>query len=514
METKHTAKTVLWVTAISIFARLLTLVSYQLYMPVYGSKDIALNIYSYALTLPNTIFTCIGTLLTTVVIPIYSSLLAKDDKLKAKSFLDNIISISSVIILVLVAVGLLIVPFIVGFSAYAPDQTQFDYAVYATRILMPVMFFHGLCFIFQGILQSHGKFKLIAAVSVPTSVATIAYMIFFAKQFGVDGLLIATLIGLCAQAIVLLPSVLKTGYRFKFSFNLKNLEIISCWKLIPPVLLGVSAYQINMMFNVTLASNFNAVTLMLNVQNIIITSILTIVYSATSVYYPRLAVQWSLSSIDEYKKSLAEIISGLLFILIPATIGFIAVRFSLFDLITRWGAVTSDDVLLSGNLLALYALGIWALGLKEVFDRAFYAQKNAKISGFIGLLIMIINIILSLSLLSLLGIFALPIAYTVSSSIGVTVIIILMMKKIGKLNCGLFKHTLKCTASALIMLIFVTLSQMALQPVLGDDAVSRAIALIAPVVIGIIVYAIATLIFKVTQTTDIITKLTSKKTNP
>ncbi len=507
METKNTSKTVIWVTVISLVARILTLVSYQMYMPVYGAKDISLNIYSYALNLPNVIFTCIGTLLTTVVIPVYSGLLAKEDKSKAKSFLDDILTVSGTFLIGLVGIGMLIAPFIVSFSAYGKVPAQFDYAVYATRILMPVMFFHGLCFIFQGILQSHGKFKLVAAVSIPTSLTTMIYMIFFGKRLGVDGLLIATLVGLCAQSLILLPAVLKTGYRYKPSFNLKSPEIRSCSKLIAPVLLGVSAYQINTLYNVTVASDFNVVTLMVNVQGLLITSVLTIVYSATAVYYPRLTVHWALNNIDEFKKSLSEIISGLLFLLIPATFGFIAVRYSLFNLISRWGEVTWDDILLSGNMLALYALGIWALGLKEVFDRAFYAQKNAKVSGFVGLLIMVSNIVFSLSLLNVCGVFALPLAFSLSSSLGVSILIIFMYKKIGSLNCQLLKHIIKCTVSAAIMFLFVTLMQYLIQPFVNNSLPSRVLELGLPVLVGIAVYFIAVCLFKVKHGRDMLEKL-------
>ncbi len=507
METKNTSKTVIWVTVISLVARILTLVSYQMYMPVYGAKDISLNIYSYALNLPNVIFTCIGTLLTTVVIPVYSGLLAKEDTKKAKSFLDNILTVSGTLMIALVGIGMLIAPFIVGFSAYGQVPDQADYAVYATRVLMPVMFFHGLCFIFQGILQSHGKFKLVAAVSIPTSLTTMFYMIFFGKQFGVDGLLIATLVGLCAQSLILLPAVLKTGYRYKPSFNLKNPELRSCSKLIAPVLLGVSAYQINTLYNVTIASEFNVVTLMVNVQNLLVTSVLTVVYSATAVYYPRLTVHWALNNIEEFKKSLSEIISGLLFLLIPATLGFIAVRYSLFNLISRWGEVTWDDILLSGNMLALYAMGIWALGLKEVFDRAFYAQKNAKISGFVGLLIMVANVVFSLSLLKVCGVFALPLAYSLSSSLGVSVLIIFMYKKIGKLDTDLWKHIIKCTASALIMFLFVIMMQLAIQPFVNNRLLSRVLELGVPVFVGVAVYFVSVCLLKVKHGQDMLNKI-------
>ena len=59
-----------FVMIIMIASRLLALVSSSVYMSYFGADNVELNIYSYAITIPNTIFTCLGTALSTVVIPI------------------------------------------------------------------------------------------------------------------------------------------------------------------------------------------------------------------------------------------------------------------------------------------------------------------------------------------------------------------------------------------------------------------------------------------------------------
>lgn len=70
------AGTVSYVMIIMILSRLLSLVSTQIYMSFFG-VDSFLNIYSYAITIPNTIFNCFGTALGTVFIPIYAGILPK-----------------------------------------------------------------------------------------------------------------------------------------------------------------------------------------------------------------------------------------------------------------------------------------------------------------------------------------------------------------------------------------------------------------------------------------------------
>ena len=86
------AGTVSYVMIIMILSRLLSLVSTQIYMSFFG-VDSFLNIYSYAITIPNTIFNCFGTALGTVFIPIYAGHLAKGEDEQAARFANNVIGL-------------------------------------------------------------------------------------------------------------------------------------------------------------------------------------------------------------------------------------------------------------------------------------------------------------------------------------------------------------------------------------------------------------------------------------
>ncbi len=483
-DSKKTARTVALVTSITLFGRFLSLIAVQLYMAKFGARDDLLNSYSYALMLPNTVFTIVGTMLSTVVVPIYSGLLVKNKQAESKKFLDDIISISLVFIVILIVAGFFLTPLLISFSKGGAEKQSFDYAVFCVRVLLPVMFSYGLMYIFQGVLQAHSKFLLTAAVSVPSSLTTILYVIFLGDKFGVTGLLFATLLGLFTQTLILLPAVLKTGYRFKPSFNLKSEHIKTCKKLAAPILLGVSSYQINTFYNSTLAASFGVVPIISNVQQIVVISILTFVYSLAALYYPRLSVLWSEGNMEGYKKAIYDVTSILLFLLIPATAGFIAIRHSLFNLLSNWGKVTGDDIALSANLLVFYALGILALGFKEVFDKAFYSQKNVKASGYVGFLIMLLNVVFSLSLIKVIGIYAMPVSYTLSASIGVAVLFVVLRRKIGAFGEGLLAVVIKCGVSAAAMLVALEGLNVFVNQIFGNGLIDRVLKLLLPVFVG------------------------------
>ena len=510
-KSKKMLGSVSYVMVIMIFSRLLALLSTQIYMSFYG-LDSFLNIYSYAITVPNTIFNCFGTALSTVVIPIYAGHLANGNKLQAKSFADNIITISSLITLVLVVVGMAASPWIVKLTAFK-EPAEYSFAVKSLMIIMPVMLFYGLNYIFQGMLQSNGKYGWPAFVSVPSSLIVIVYVFLLGDKFGISGLLIATLIGLSLQAIILIPPLLKCGYRYRPRLKLKDDDIITAGRMTLNVLIGVSAYQINMFYNVTMISRFEGMTTLLTyVQNIVVYMVLAFIYSITAVLYPKLTEKAAVCDMHGYKESLNAVFSNVMLLLVPITIGFITVREPLLQLIANWGKITQTDIDRAAILMVMYSIGIVGIGAKEILDRAFYAIKDTKIPAINGFVIMGINIVLSLILINTIGAYGIPLAYSVASLTGAIVLMVSLNKKIGGYLNGFFGKFIKAVVAAGVMGIVVTLMNGVMDRILhGNGILERLFELIVPVCVGVIVYGIMLIILKVDVVMEIMKKILKKE---
>ncbi|MGM9551171.1 MAG: murein biosynthesis integral membrane protein MurJ [Clostridia bacterium] len=494
------------VMVIMVLSRLLSLVSNQVYMSFFGASDPYLNVYSYAISIPNVIFTCLGTALSTVVIPIYVGHMASGDVKSAKHFADNIITISLALTLILVIFGMGLSFVLPHFTSFANDESTLSFAVMALLTVMPVMFFYALNYIFQGMLQAVGRYKLPAFVSVPSSLVVICYTLLLGDKFGVTGLLVATVIGLSLQAIILIPPLVREGYRYKPSFEIKHPDIIKAGKMTVPVLLGVGAYQLNMFYNNTMIARFdNKVTMLMFVQNITVYLVLAFVYSITAVIYPRLTESVSRGNMTEYKESLSNILMSVCALLIPMTFGFIGVRESLLNLISAWGKITAEDIFSASLLLCGYAIGILGIGFKEILDRALYALGNTKISAVNGVVIMVVNIALSLILIHFIGAYGIPLAYSVASLVGMCVLLGAIKKKIGPFAKGFGTVFVKCIIASFVMLLAVEL----INSVIPETAtlVMRAVRLFMPVGCGLVVYYIMAVILKITPVTGFVRKI-------
>jgi putative peptidoglycan lipid II flippase len=461
---------------------------------------VELGIYNYSLNLPNLIFTAVGTSITTIMVPSYSALLARGEKEKAKAFIDGMLTITSTLVLVLLIISYVLVPAALNFTLYKNDPYTYGYAKNALRVLLPVMFFYNINFIFTGYLQSNQKFNLAAAVSIPSSLAMILYMLFLSGKFGVSGLIIATFIGLGLQPLVLLPLVIKTGYRYNFNFDLKNPELVNSFKLIPPVLIGVSAYQINMLYNNNLGTFFRTETLIYLVQNMVLQTILAFVSSISAIYYPKLSVEWGKNNIKGYKEALADAINLLMFILIPAMVGLIALRFNIIDATSKWRNFGEENAYIASNLLGLYSLSVIFIALKEIFDKAFYAQKLTKPSAIAGVIIMAFNIVVSLMLKGGFKTYSLPMAYFASCVAGSLYLFVYLRKKIGAVGGEISVNMLKCFISASIMGIAVYSCVYFLQGLyFMGEAASRVLKLFIPMGLGVLVYFISAYFLKISQ---------------
>jgi putative peptidoglycan lipid II flippase len=254
------------------------------------------------------------------------------------------------------------------------------------------------------------------------------------------------------------------------------------------------------------------VTLMTFVQNLILYSILAFIFSITAVVFPKFTMLAAKEDMDGLKSVITKVLRMIIYFLIPATFGFIAIRYQLVDFLVGWGKVTPQDVSLAGKLLSLYAIGVTGLGIKEVIDRVFYSLKDTKKPAINGIVIMIVNIAVSLILIRFIGVYGIPIAYSVSALTGAIVLLVLLRGKIGAFGAKkLLLFVLKVASSGAIMLLGVYFINIFLSQLsTGHVLVDRLIRLGLPAAAGAVIYLAATYIFKLDETLEVINKFKSK----
>ena len=509
---KKTAKTVIVVLIINLLSRALALFANAFITAIFGATELT-SAYTFALSVTNTITTVIGTALTTAVIPIYMEHTENGETLRADKFINNIFSLTVIIGGALAVVGGVVAPLIAKISSVSNG----DFSVFAIRMMLPAIIFISVGYILSGVLQAKGDFFSPAMISLPSSIVNIIYIILLSKFFGIYGLVVSTLTGFFVQAVYLIGPLYKKKFKLRPSFDFKNPDITRVFKLTAPVLIGVAAYQINILTNNAIAFSYNSekFVVLSNVQNLGIQIVLTLVLASTSVIYPMLTSCAVKKDYIGFSSGLNTAVNMATCVLVPIGIAFYVLSNQIVDIVYGYGKFGPEDVSLGANLFSIYALCVVGIALKEICDRSFYAINNTKIPAYNGLLIMVINIALSFILVKPYGFAGIAAAYSIAALIGGFTVYGLIIKKIkANIFKSFIKTFLKAAASGVVMALVIKLIiyiQKLYIPLAGKFA--ELVCLFVIAVVGAICYFIMLYILKTKELSDILNAFGLSKLN-
>ena len=485
------------VMILMLVGKLLSLLANQVYLSYFGADNEQLNIFSWVLQIPNYLFQSLGTGLSSTVIPLFAALLAQKKIKEASRFGSNIICITSLGMMLLIGLGMVA-------SLFMPALTDFTDKAYATKalmIMMPVMFFYAMTNIYQGILQSMDRHMSAALINLPSGIVILLYIALFADKFGVTGLLWTVVLGLFLQFAILPLPAHRAGFWFKPVIDFKDENIRTVGRMMLPVVLGASAYQFNMFFNNTMMSAVEpeSVTLFNFVQTLILSSVMTLVLAITSVKYPALTVCAAREDMMGFRKELSGTMGGMIYLLTPIAFGLIVLGHPLLSLISLHGKVVPENIVTEATFLTMYSLCIVFLGLKEIADRALYSLRITKVSAWIGVVIMAVNIVFGyvLSRMTPLGASGIPLGYSIGVIAGTAWLLYRLKKEILYFGGDLKSTPVKSILGALVMSAAVVLSHRVLGGIFASGSIlQRLILVFVPTGIGMAVYFILTYFMK------------------
>ena len=499
------------VMLLMLVGKLLSLLANQVYLSYFGADNEQLNIFSWVLQIPNYLFQSLGTGLSSTVIPLYAALLAQKKYREASRFGSNIICITSLGMVVLVALGWAVSPLL-------PRLTDFSDKAYATKalmIMMPVMFFYAMTNIYQGILQSMDRHLSAALINLPSGIVILVYIALLADRFGVTGLLLTVVFGLFLQFAILPLPAHRAGFRFRAVVDFKDENIRTVGKMMLPVVLGASAYQFNMFFNNTMMSAVEpeSVTLFNFVQTLILSSVMTLVLAITSVKYPALTVCAAKEDMTGFRRELSGTMGGMIYLLTPIAFGLIVLGHPLLELISLHGKVVPENIDTEAAFLTMYSLCIVFLGLKEIADRALYSLRITKVSAWIGVVIMAVNILFGwvLSRMTPLGAAGIPLGYSIGVIVGTVWLLSRLKKEVLYFGGDLKATIVKSILGAAVMSAAVIAAHRGLSGLLTSGSIlDRMILVFVPTVIGMAVYFTLTYLMKAQPIRDFLAPFLKK----
>jgi len=269
------------------------------------------------------------------------------------------------------------------------------------RMMFPIMMITSLAFAFTGVLQSLGQYYIPAAMSVASNSVILLYYFFLIERFGVYGLAVAFLIGWSCQVLIQIPFLIKVGFFAKRTesavYDLRDIG-----KLALPVMvaswLGSVNFLVNARASVNLYGGEHGVVSIRMAHNLYLVITGIVVLSVANLLFPTLSKFAARSEWQEYEDFLRSSLRSLLFLLIPMSLGLMAVARPLVALVYQGGRFQETSVEITALALFFYSIGIVGFGFQVILSRACFALEDGKGPLVTALIAMALNFILSFAL--------------------------------------------------------------------------------------------------------------------
>ena len=358
-------------------------------------------------------------------IPSYTTAKIEDEK-KGKKFADNVLSSLVIILLFLVTIVEIFTPYLIYIIApgFIENQIKFDLAVELTRITFPFLFFVSLSSFFSGILNSNNKFAAAAAAPIILNIVLIISLILsyvqeldYAKQLSY-GVTIAGIIQL-----LFLIFVTKKFYKPKINFIFRySRKVKFFFKKLLPSILSSGVTQINILIGTIIASfQSSAVSYLYYADRIYQINLAIAGIAVGTVSLPVLSKALKTKNLKKISNIQNKSFELSLLFSIPASFGLILASDQIVNALFGYGSFSVNDVKMTASALKFFGYGVPAFALIKVLSNFFFARDNTKTPFYISLLIVLLNILISISFFNKIGFLIIPIATSVSTWIGVFV---------------------------------------------------------------------------------------------
>lgn len=435
----------------------------------------------------------LGAAISSTFIPIFNEFLQKDGKKRAFQFANNFLNVIIVISLAFTILGIIFAPQIVSLIAPDLDIQTSSLTVELIKILFPIMLFTAVAYVFVGFLQSMDEFKIPSIISVSANGVLILYLAIFNDKFGVKGAAIAMLIGWGTQILVQIPTVIKKGFKYKFTINFKDEGLKKIIKLALPILISTWVQPINNIISIRLASGLQegqAVSALEYAYNLYLIIVGVFSYTLSNIIFPEL----SKLTADNNKSMITEILNKSikvsLFFIIPMATGIGTLSNEIIKIIYERGEFTATSTYLTGGALMYYSIGMLGYGIMEILNKAFYAMQDSKTPMKISVIAIVMNLVLSVILVNTMDYLGLPLAASITSIFTAFIMVYMINKKMhGITDKNTVNELIKTLVASIIMGVVVCIVK---RLELKYEIITLAISVIA----GVITYVLAMWIMK------------------
>lgn len=517
MSNKGLARTAAIMMILIFISRVLGFVRLRAAGEIFG-RTAETDAFNAAFVLPDLMYyLLVSGALSSAFIPVFTSYLAKDEEKEGWIVASTFLTITTTLLVMVTVLGAIFSPVLAPLVAYQFVGEQRALLIHLMRIMFPAVFFTALSGLTAGILNSYRHFMapVIGPIWYNIAITLGAYLL--GPHIGITGMAIGTIAGSFGSFLIQFVVLMQRRSHFYYEFRLNHPGIKRIFQLMGPALVGLSVTQLNQIVNQNLASALpeGSITALQLANRVMQFPLGIFAMAISQVYFPTMAMQVARGLIDDFRETFSKGLRMILFITIPAAVGLIVLRVPVVRLLFQTGEFGPSDTQATAYALLFYSLGLMAQSGIQIITRIYYSLQDTKTPVKVGLLSVAVNTATSLLLLRTTGMGhgALALGYSLSGTLNFIVYLVLLRRRLGRINgTRIMETVVKSALASIIMGIVVVALGNVIAPFINVASMrDRALEVAVLAGIGVGVYCVIGYLLKMEELRELLSIISHRR---
>lgn len=398
-------------TSIAVFLSRITGLVREILMARFFGASMVYDAFTLGFRIPNLTRDLFAEgALSSAFVPVFTQRLAQDTRESAMRLVNLVATTLVLVVGVLCILGMVFASPMVdaladGFRGVAGKH---ELAVRLTRIMFPFLLVVALAAQAMGVLNALGQFAVPALSSTLFNLGSVFGGLILGVWLGgwlgisrIEGMAWGVVFGGCLQLAWQMPSLYRSGYRFRPELDFTDPGVRRILRLMGPAILGNAAVQINVMVNTNFASSlhdplrgadgpvswlsyaFRFMQLPLGLFGVAI----------ASATLPTISRHALATDFDDLRRTLSRSIGMVFLLTIPSSVGLTLLGESMIGSIYQGGSFEAYDTRQAGLALSYFAIGLAGYSALKILTPAFYALGDSRTPMVVSLLSIAINFV-------------------------------------------------------------------------------------------------------------------------
>ncbi|MEK7606935.1 MAG: murein biosynthesis integral membrane protein MurJ [Patescibacteria group bacterium] len=438
--------------ATTLASKLLGVVRNRILAGTFGAGDV-LDSYYAAFRVPDLIFNIVVLgALSAGFIPVLVA--AAHQEQEERRLAANVLNITLCVVSLFAALLMLGAPSLTPLFTPGFSPSQWATTISLTRIMALGPIFLAVGAVAGSVLQAHRRYIAYSFAPILYNLGIIFGAWMLVPRFGVDGLAYGVVIGTFAHMLTQLFAVGRLGFSFQWVLDLRDAAVRAIGKMMVPRTLSLAVSQLNFVAITVIASALPSGSIsVFNLANDIQSFPLGLFcISLATAAFPVMSSAAAKGEKEDLKKSFAQTARLIFFFSIPSAVLLLLLRAQVVRVLLGWGNFDWNDTIATADVMALFALSLFAQGILPLVTRVFYALRNSVIPFAVSVAAVALNIALSLAWKDSFGVVGLAAAFSFSALFQAAVLWVILRLKLGSLGEGsIMRSLLKITFASVAM---------------------------------------------------------------